>query len=528
MATTLNFKDLIDLPQWRTLANSITSTAAASCICCDNRNDTSRNPYLYLLINATTFQRYHILNDEWQTLTSPALTGTFGAGAGSVFVASAGPSGTLASGNTTTSVVLSTALPAAVGVNQLANRGDGVGYKIRIIGNASGSSGKTEERYIIGNTGGTTPTIYLDSPLSFTPIAGDRYEILSGRVLLMSAGTLASGIVKAYDIATNSYITITQTNLPATIGTDSEFIVLDEQFVPNNRNPGEGFFGNLTATATSSNTITGQASGGDAGVLANEYRNFQIRIVQDITTPTAVGQRRIISSHTAGPSPVYTLSSAWTVTPSANAIFVIENNNDVILSTSASTTMYSYRMGGFTADGTWSYTGTVGTNGALAYAARPGASGAGTCAIPSWGLTLDTAKNARHSYIYWFRGGGSNTLDLLDIAGAAGTGAWTGAIVYGGQTGATTFTTGTSSCYDGATNSGKYGYISINGTQRFARFDVLNRVLEPWCYLPYAQGTAVAGEKVATALFIDGTTKLAFLYTIQNSGSVFWNVAIQR
>ena len=528
MTTTLGFKDLIDLPQWRTLANSLNATAAGSCICGDSRNDISRDPYLYLLINANTFQRYNVKNDEWQTLSSPALAGTFGAGAGSVFVPSAGPSGTLAAGSTTSSVILSTALPAAVGVNQLANRGDGVGYKIRIIGNASGSSGKTEERYIIGNTGGTTPTIYLDSALSFTPIAGDRYEILAGRVMLMSAGTLTSGILRAYDIATNSYITLTQTNLPSTIGADSEFIVLDEQFVPNYRSPGEGFFGNLVATGSSSNSITGQATGGDAGVLANEYRNFQIRIVQDITTPTAVGQRRIISSHTAGPYPVYTLSSNWTVTPSSNATFVIENNNDVILSNGGTLTIYSYRMGGFTADGTWSFSGTVGTTGALAYAARLGVGTQGNCAIPSWGLTLDAAKNARHSYIYWFRGGGSNILDLLDIAGAAGTGAWTGAIVYGGQTGATTFTTGTSSCYDGATNSGKYGYISINGTQRFARFDVINRVLEPWCYLPYAQGTAVVGEKVATSLFIDGATKLAFLHTIQSTGSVFWNCAIQR
>jgi len=526
MTTTLNFKDIIDLPQWRTLANSITATATASCLCGDSRNDASRDPYLYLLINATTFQRYNVKNDEWQTLTSPALAGTFGAGAGSVFVASAGPSGTIAAGASTTSINLTTALPAAVGVNQLANRGDGVGYKIRIIGSAAGSSGKTEEKYIIGNTSGTTPTIYLDSALTFTPIAGDRYEILSGRVMLMSAGTLAAGIVKAYDIATNSYVTVTQTNLPATISTDSEFIALDELFVPSTRNPGEGFFGNLTATASTATSITGQASGGDAAVLANEYRNFQIRIVQDTTNPTAVGQRRIISSHTAGPSPVYTVP-AWTVTPSATATFVIENNNDVLLSTSASTTMYSYRMGGFTADGTWSYTGTVGTNGALAYAARPGASGAGTNAHPSWGLTLDSAKNARHSYIYWFRGGASNTLDLLDIAGAD-TGAWTAAITYGGQTGATTFTTGTGSCYDGATNTGKYGYINVNATQRFLRFDVLNRVLEPWCYLPYAQGTAALGEKIATSLFIDGTTKLVFLYAIQSTGTVFWNCAIQR
>lgn len=38
---------------------------------------------------------------------------------------------------------------------------------------------------------------------------------------------------------------------------------------------------------------------GDSLILANEYRNFQIRIVQDLTNPTAVGQRRIIASHTA-------------------------------------------------------------------------------------------------------------------------------------------------------------------------------------------------------------------------------------
>lgn len=527
MTTTLNFKNIIDLPQWRTLASSITATAAASCICSDQRNNEDRDPYIYLLVSATVFQRYNTKNDEWQTLTSPALAGTFGAGAGSVFVASAGPSGTLAAGATTTSVVLTTALPSAVGVNQLANRGDGVGYKIRIIGNAAGSSGKIEERLIINNTSGTTPTITLDSALTFTPIAGDRYEILSGKVMLMSAGTLAASIVKAYDIATNSLVTVTQTNLPATIGTDSEFVALDELFVPSTQSPGGGFLGNLVSTASAATTITGQAIGGDAAVLANEYRNFQIRIVQDVTAPTAVGQRRIITSHTAGASPIYTVPT-WTVTPTSGATFVIENNNDVLLSTTASTTMYSYRLGGFTADGTWSYTGTVGTNGALAYAVRAAASGAGNCAVPSWGLTLDSAKNARYSYIYWFRGAAGNVLDLLDIAGAAAIGAWTAAIVYGGQTGATTFTTGTSSTYDGATNTGRYGYICVNATQRFLRFDALNRVLEPWSYLPYAQSTAALGEKIATSLFIDGVTKLSFLYAIQSTGAVFWNCAIQR
>jgi alpha-L-fucosidase 2 len=48
-----------------------------------------------------------------------------GAGACPIFVPSAGPSGALAAWATTTQGALSTALPAAVGINQLANRGDG-------------------------------------------------------------------------------------------------------------------------------------------------------------------------------------------------------------------------------------------------------------------------------------------------------------------------------------------------------------------------------------------------------------------
>ena len=55
----------------------------------------------------------------------------------------------------------------------------------------------------------------------------------------------------------------------------------------------------LSATAIGASSITGQATGGDATLLANEYRNFQIRVVADLTNKTAVGQRRIITSHTA-------------------------------------------------------------------------------------------------------------------------------------------------------------------------------------------------------------------------------------
>jgi hypothetical protein len=513
MPTTLAFKPLIDLPEWRPIANAPGVSAAGTQLVAGLRNNSDRGAYVYLLVNATLFYAYDVEDDDWFQLGSPALAGTFGAGAGAVMMPSQGPRGTLAAGGTTTSVVLSTALPAAVGPNQLANKGNSNGFKIRIIGNSAGGSGKVEERYVIGNTGGTTPTIYLDSPLSFTPANGDGYEILSGRLFLMSAGTLAAGVWKYYDIATNSFSgNLATTNLPATISTDSSFLGLDESYVPYDANPGDGYFGQLTATASGATSITGTAAGADAAVLANEYRNFQIRIVEDTGTPTAVGQRRNITSHTAGASPVYTVP-AWTVTPSANAKFVIENNGDRILYWgSASSNTHTYNING----NTWDTT---------TFAARSAAHAAGSIACPSFFLRPDTAKQARHSYVYVFRGGATATMDLFDLAGGA-TGAWTAAIVYGGS--GTTLTTGTTMTPDPYTGGGRFAFINASGTQRCLKFDVKNRTLSPAFYLRYPVGTAAVGQRMATAMFVDGATKLVFLLLQRMAGAEVFEMAVQK
>jgi hypothetical protein len=514
MPTTLAFKPLIDLPEWRPIANAPNASAAGTQLVAGLRNNMDRGAYVYLLVNATTLWAYDVEDDDWFQLPSPALTGTFGAGAGAVLMPSQGPRGTLAAGNTASSVVLSTALPAAVGPNQLANKGNSNGFKIRIIGNSAGGSGKVEERYIIGNTSGTTPTIYLDSPLSFTPQAGDSYEILSGRLFLLSAGTLAAGVWKYYDIATNSFSgNLATTSLPATIGTDSSFLGLDESYVPFDANPGDGFFCQLTATAATATTITGQAANGDAAVLANEYRNFQIRIVQDTVNPTAAGQRRNIASHTAGPSAVYTVSSAWTVAPSSSAVFVIENNGDRILYWgSASSSTFTYNI---TANA-WDVT---------TFAARSAAHAAGSFNCPSFFMRPDAVKQARHSYVYVFRGGNVATLDLFDIAGGA-TGAWTANIPYGGS--GTLFTTGTTVTPDPYTGGGQSAFINYNGGQRCMRFDVKNRVLSPAFYLRYPQSTAYVGQRMATAMFVDGTTKLTFIILQRMSGAECFEIAVQK
>lgn len=515
MPTTLNFKNVIDQPTWRFGAPTLANSAAGSCMCWDQRNSVRNLPYQYYLLNATTFYAYSPSSDEWISQTSPALAGTFGAGAAAVLHPTQGPRGTIAGGATTTSVVLTTALPAAVALNQLANRGDGVGFAIRIIDNGAGGSGLTQERAIVANTAGTTPTITLETALSFTPVTGSTYEIRSGRVYLLSAGTNAAGIFKHFDVATSTYSgNLANTNLPGTIGGDSSMIALSEGHVPSDAvDSTVGFFGVITSitgnTGTTLNSTTGVLP---ATLQANEYRNFQIRIVSDATTPAAAGQRRRITSHTSGATAVFTVPT-WTTTPSANATFVIENDDDKVLLFTNQASVYTYNITANTWDtSTW---------------ATPVAGGSGTVAAQSFGITRDPTGNARHSFIYRIRGGNVNIIDVLDIAGAA-TGSWSNDIAYGNKSATMLFNTGTAGAADPITLGGKYLYLSLNATQRHTRFDMRNRVLEPMTFLSFGPlGAALVGGRLSMVWFFDGSTKLGVLSEILPTSNLQVQIAIQ-
>jgi hypothetical protein len=506
------FKKVIDRQMWDSTTPAPNAHAAAAALVSDLRSDISRNPFAYQVASATILNRFNIVSKGWHFVGSPGMA-ALAAGAAAVFAPSFAAVGTIAAGATTTSIPLTTALPAAVGVNMLANRGGSgdYGFKVRVIGF---TAGKTEERFIIGNTGGTSPTLLLDAALTFTPTSSDRYEILSGRVIMLSSGAPAAASWRSFEVATNSFANLSTTNLP-TIGTDSSLVALDEQYTPFDCKPGEGFVKGtfsydahlggkmaLSATAATAGTITGQATAGDAAVVANEYRNFQIRIVQDATTPAAVGQRRIIASHTAGSSPVYTLGTNWTTTPSSAAKFVIEYPNLIILRTAA-TTQYTYNYTDATINN--------GTNNIAAnawsttyFAAAANAAAAGVMWMPAFGIRPDSAKNARHSHLFCWRGTSAN-LDLFDIAGAI-TGTWTSAIVIDG--GITT-TAAMSGCYSPFENEGRMFYLNpytANAVSQIFRFDVQNRVLSPYTPTDEIQaGTATLGNRMAAYAAFDGT-----------------------
>lgn len=523
---------------WVQVAPAPNAHAAGGSMASDLRNDTSRNPFAFQLASAAILNRYNFATKGWQLAVNPGIS-AFAAGAGCVFAPSFSLVGAIGAGCTTTSVVTTTVI-TAVGVNMLANRGGSgeYGYRIRIIGNSAGGSGNVEERWIVGNTGGTTPTITLDTALSFIPANGDAYEILGGRVFCLGSGALAATSWRSFEIATNTLASLTNTNLPATIGTDFSGIALDEQYVPYDHDPGEGFVigastydasapkSCLTATAIAAGTITGQAAGGDASVLQNEYRNFQIRIVEDTGTPQAVNQRRIIASHTAGAPPVYTLGSNWTTTPSATAKFVIEYPNQILVFSSATTSTYTYNYTNATQNN-----GTASINAgnwhATYFGVRGGAMAAGCTTFASFGIEPDTAKNSRHSFIFSFRGGGT-TCDLLDIAGGVA-GLWSNAIVYDGAN--PSVSTGSCGKYAPCDNEGRFGYLNIyvaSQINQLWRFDVKNRVLYAFTPTDWIQaGTAAVGDRVVTMCIIDGTDKYTCLLLLTHLSTIAMECIVQ-
>lgn len=110
-----SFKKVIDRLMWAQVPPAPNAHAAAMSLCADLRSDVSRNPFVYQLVSATVLNRFNFITKAWNFVQSPALAGTFAVGACSAFAPSLGLVGTIAAGATTTSVVLSTALPTAVG-----------------------------------------------------------------------------------------------------------------------------------------------------------------------------------------------------------------------------------------------------------------------------------------------------------------------------------------------------------------------------------------------------------------------------
>jgi len=311
------------------------------------------------------------------------------------------------------------------------------------------------------------------------------YRLLTPTFYVVGAGTLASGSFRKYCFATNSWTTLAQTGLPATIGTDGKLVStpswMDNAYLN---------FGSGTATSGAASTLTQTGK----TWATNQWANSQVRIV----TGTGAGQIRTIASNTAA---TLTVSAAWTTNPDATSVYEIQGNDDFLyyLGNNA-VTLYRYSISA----NTWT-TLSPGV-------ARAGAPAAGMSGHWVWGATETdwTAESAIQNgrYIYSFRGAGGVALDRYDIAANT----WT-AVTYAPAV--ETFTTGSSyTLIDGDI------YINKEATGRWFRFKCATSEMDGWTTQLYPHGAALVGDTSFDVTYFDGATEIHYVYSILNTSNI--------
>lgn len=469
MPTTNGNRKILDLKRWEFCAPAPTASVTGSFIVSSRH---FRQQQLFVTSNTSAFI-YNPSEDGWVTIASPALAGTFGAGA-------SGTAGAWSTGSTVgaASLTATAGTTSTITTNQTLAR-DLRGYKIHIL--AGPNAGAVLD--IVSNTISTNAVISVATQASAFS-ASTVYRLLTPRWYIVGAGTLAASSFRVYDYATNTWTTLSQTGLPATIGTDGKLIATPSIV--------DGAFRNFATGTASSATGTTLTQTGKTWT-ASQWINSQVRI----TGGTGAGQIRTITANTADTITVAT----WTTTPDATSTYTIEGNDNFLYYIgNNAVTLYRYDI---TAN-TWS-TLTPGV-------ARGGAPGAGMSghwvhSAPESDWNNESAIiNGR--YIYSFRGAAGGLLDRYDIAGNS----WA-AITYSPST--ETLTTGTKYALHNGTL-----YITKESTGRWFAYDFARSELFPWGTMLYPQGTAIIGDTAFDVIYKDGVTDIFYVYCLLNSSQI--------
>lgn len=471
MATTNNLRKLLHRKAWELCTPYTPNTVNGAFITGDRGGLMPQNDCAYYFAAATLVYNYNAEQDAWLQLPSSGAAGAFAAGACGEFRCIGALGGTLdqptTAGTTTTLTTNKTIVRNLVGSKIRVVAGTGAGYDGTVASNTIGAN--------------SVLTVTPASSVAFD--ATTVFRVWSGSVWFFNAGTSAVGF-SVYDRATNAWTAKSVTGLPTAWGTSGQLISTDSV---------EGPFD--TGTSTGSNTTTTLNCTGKAWAT-NAFTNAQVRI----TAGTGAGQIRTVASNTAT---ALTVSAAWTTTPDATSVFSVEGNDDYMyLLGNNAVTLYRFTV----STNTWA-TLTPG-------AARTAAPGAGFTADWIHGVTdadWQGAQGKLHTpagmvkqsgrFIYSFRGAGTTTLDIYDIAANT----WWNGMGYGNL--AETFTTG--SC---SVDADGYIYIMKEATGRVFRFDVVKNALEPFALNVYPQSTTVEGDKLLLLKYRDGATTIPFLY----------------
>ena len=487
MTTSVNLRKILHRKAWEMATPTIAATTNGGFITGDKDGIMPQNDCVYMVNGASSIYNYNLDQDAWLQLPNSGITGAYAAGSCGEFRTIGMLGGSLentATAGTTTTLT----------TNRTVTR-DIYGSKIRVVsGTGVGYEGTVSSVRVGANS---VITVTPANGVAFD--ATTTFRIWSGSLWFFNAGTTAVGF-SVWDRATNTWTAKSVTNLPTSFGTGGQLIATGSY---------EGVL--ETGTSTGSNT-TSTLIQTTKNWQTNQWANAQVRI----TAGTGVGQIRAIVS---GTSNTLTISGTWTVTPDATSVYAIEGCDDYMyLVGNNAVTLYRYVV----STNTWStLTPSV---------ARAGALGAGGTADwihspPEWVSLVDANSLSSVTgialfkqpgrYVYSFRGAGSNTLDVYDIS----LNTWMSAIAYGNQN--ETFNTGSSSC-----DSDGNIYIIKEATGRVFKFNIDRHIIEPFTTNVYPQSTAVTMDSVFIRNYIDGGTKVPFLYLLRHSGTEFIRMMI--
>jgi len=469
MSTTNGNRKILDLKRWEFCAPSPNASAAGSFIISSRH---FRQQQMFVVSNAIALI-YNPSEDGWINIASPGLAGTFGAGA-------SGTAGGWSTGSTVGagSLTATAGTTSTITTNQNFQR-DLRGYKVHIL---SGPNNGAVLDIVRNTTGASSVITVATQATAFT--ASTVYRLLTPRYYVVGAGTLAAASFRVYDYATNTWTTLSQTGLPASLATDGKLIstpsIIDGNFKT---------FATGTATSATGTTLvqTGKTW------TASQWINSQVRI----TGGTGAGQIRTITANTTDTLTVAT----WTTNPDATSTYAIEGNDNFLYYIgNNAVTMYRYDI---TAN-TWS---TLSPGVARGGAPTTGMSGHWVHSSPESDWTNESAiQNGR--YIFSFRGAAGALLDRYDIAGNT----WS-AVAYGPAT--ETFTTGTKYALQGGTL-----YIQKEATGRWFAYDFARAEMFPWGTMLYPQGAAILGDTAFDAIYEDGSTDILYVYMLLNTSTI--------
>lgn len=480
MAITNKVKPIFHQKSWETLPGFIQSASNAGGFFASYSDPTYFPENIAVFVNSTTNALfYDAATSSTYTLPSPALGGTFGAGACGEIIPYGLPGGVMeltATAGTTTSITTSLNLQKQL-----------TGKKIRITAGPNAGN----EYTISHNTTGTNSVITISTTVGTAFSASTKFILMTGSAFVFNAGTLSATSFKVFDFATNTWTSLSITGLPASWGTDGQLIRASN-------------FDVQASGTISSATSTTCVVAGLTGTGWN-YTNFEIEIVSG----TGAGQFRTI---TAGSTSTFTVDTAWTTTPDATSTFHVHTNRrHLYLMGNAAITMYRYDI----IANTWS---TLAPTTALSNAPSANCMSdfVSTSAWATPNVITNKVGGQNGRFIYHWRGNGTTTLSVYDVA----LNSWTNTVPYGGQGSDVISATANSLHSNGMI------FIQQSTTGRMLCFDVAKQELKPFNQSLYPHSTAVLGDKMFIISMYDGSDRIDWLYQNYHSTTVVQRIML--